>query len=64
MKEPAFWGVSARARAHKKNPEFDVHACFAGMNIKFPALLGTGIFRKEALNILSVWPQEFLWSIC
>jgi hypothetical protein len=30
----------AASRPTRKTRKFDVHACFAGMNIKFPALLG------------------------
>jgi hypothetical protein len=30
----------AASRPTRKTRKFDVHACEAGMNIKFPALLG------------------------
>jgi hypothetical protein len=39
VKKATFWCMAA-SRPTRKTRKFDVHACFAGMNIKFPDSAG------------------------
>jgi hypothetical protein len=36
VRKTVFWGVNAQPPPDEESRKFDIHACEAGMNIKFP----------------------------